>query len=84
MPYAAFADIPLATLAARQRTGDDRISVAVKRGRFQVQIVTYHKRTTTIQRVTEWLDAHATVAALGCDVRIGSLFSGIGGTAGRA
>lgn len=54
-----------ATLAARARTGDNTIGVAVRRGTFQVQRITYPNGATAVIRpLTHWLDLSEAVEAL--------------------
>ena len=57
-----------ATRAARARTGDSRLSVAVRAGLYQVQRVTPRPggRAADVQPITGWLALTAALAALDC------------------
>lgn len=57
--------IAAATLAARKRTGDNRISSNVKNGRFNLVLVTYGKRgNSTTETLRRGLTEAELIAAL--------------------
>lgn len=58
------ADLRTATLNARIRTGDRRIAVTVKAGKYQGQHVTPKKGTADVKRITEWLSLSEVIAWL--------------------
>lgn len=63
-----FGDLRRATLAARERTGDKAIGVAVKQGRFQIQRITYPphlKGRSDVQALSEYLPADRAIDFLG-------------------
>ena len=53
-----------ATRAARIRTGDDFLSVAVRAGLYQLQRVTPRPGTHDVQALGPWISLSAVLAAL--------------------
>jgi hypothetical protein len=64
-PMAMMRALRIATLAARERTGDTALGVAVERGRFSVRRVTYDARgRSTVDVLLSDLSFDETLAAL--------------------
>jgi len=63
-PDSPLARIRAATIAARKRTGDNRIGTAVKQGRYDVCLTTYAGRRTTVDVLAHGLSVDDAVAYL--------------------
>ena len=58
-------DIQMATLNARQRTGDKSIGTRVKQGKFQIVRVEYAKNgKSTVTELSGWLAGYELIPAL--------------------
>jgi hypothetical protein len=63
-PDSPMARIRAATMAARKRTGDDRIGTNVKQGAYVVCLVTYAGKRTIVDTLASGLSVDGTVAYL--------------------